>query len=250
MEAYYTLAVVMFLAIVLVLVVLLLLALSKALARLGQVERRLPLLIGSGLLAWLALLAFLAQSGFFRNFQILPPRIAFAVLPPVLIILFLAGSGRVSRLLAVLPPGWLVGAQGFRVSVEIVLWLLFLDNLVPVQMTFEGLNYDVLAGLTAPVIALYLARNPKRKKTVGVVWNILGLLLLLNIVTIAFLSAPFPFRAFMNEPANTIVAHWPFIWLPGFVVPMAFLLHVFSLKQLLAGSKSGAVATPDKTIVI
>jgi hypothetical protein len=38
--------------------------------------------------------------------------------------------------------------------------------------------------------------------------------------------------------------------LPGFVVPMAFLLHVFSLKQLLAGSESGAVASPDKTIVI
>jgi hypothetical protein len=112
------------------------------------------------------------------------------------------------------------------------------------------LNYDVLTGLTAPFIALYLARNPGRKKTVGVVWNILGLLLLLNIVTIALLSAPSPFRIFMNEPANTIVAYWPFIWLPGFVVPVAFLLHVFSLKQLLAGSKSGTAATQEKTIVI
>jgi hypothetical protein len=250
METYYTLAAGMFLAIVLVIVVLLLLALSRALARFGQAESRLPLIIGSGLLVWLALLAFLAQSGFFMNFQVLPPRIAFAVLPPLLIVLFLAGSGRLTRLLAVLPPGWLIGAQVFRVAVEIVLWLLFLDNLLPVQMTFEGLNYDVLAGLTAPFIALYMARNPSRKKTVGVAWNILGLLLLLNIVTIALLSTPSPFRVFMNEPANTIVAHWPFIWLPGFVVPMAFLLHVFSLKQLLAGSKSGAVAPQEKTIVI
>jgi hypothetical protein len=74
--------------------------------------------------------------------------------------------------------------------------------------------------------------------------------LLFNIVIISILSTPTPFRFFMNEPANTIVAAWPFIWLPGFVVPMAFLLHVFSLKQLWAGSRSSKRAAPEKTIVI
>jgi hypothetical protein len=250
METYYTLSVVIFLAIVLALVVLLLQAVSRALSRLGTFRGILFFLPASGLLAWLALLAFLAQSGFFMNFMALPPRIAFAVLPPVLVILFVAGSAKLTRLLAVLPPTWLIGAQVFRVAMELVLWLLFRDNLVPVQMTFEGLNYDVLTGLTAPFAALYLARNPGRRKTPGVVWNILGLLLLFNIVMIALLSTPSPFRLFMNEPANTIVARWPFIWLPGFVVPMAFLLHVFSLKQLLAKPGSGAAAAPGKAIVI
>jgi hypothetical protein len=200
------------------------------------------------MVAWLALLAVMAQSGFFLHFDVLPPRLAFAVLPPLLLILYLAGSGRVTHLLAALPATWLLAAQVFRVAVEVVLWLLFLAGRVPVQMTFEGLNFDILAGLTGPLVALYLVRNPHRKTAVGVVWNILGLALLLNIVTIALLSAPSPFRLFMNEPANTIVAQWPFIWLPGFVVPMAFLLHVFSLKQLMAGSGTGSAK--EKTIVI
>jgi hypothetical protein len=250
MESYYLLATGLFLAIVVGLLVLVVLGLSRALARLGLKNSRLPLFAAIGVLAWLVLLALLAQAGFFKRFEVLPPRFAFAVLPPLLFILFLAGSGRVSRLLAALPASWLVGPQVFRVAVEVVLWLLFLEQLVPVQMTFEGLNYDILVGLTAPVVALYLARNPARKTVVGVVWNILGLALLFNIVTIAILSTPTPFRFFMNEPANAIVAYWPFIWLPGFVVPMAFLLHVFSLKQLWAGSRAGKDTASEKPIVI
>jgi hypothetical protein len=250
MEPYYTFAGVLFLAIVLGLVICVLLALSRALGRVGQPGGSPLLLIGTGLVSWLALLAFLAYNGFFGDFQVLPPRIAFAILPPLLIISFLAGSAKLSRLLTVLPAWWLIGAQVFRVAVEIVLWLLFEDGRLPVQMTFEGLNYDILAGLTAPFIAFYLASNPGRKKTVGVVWNLLGLGLLLNIVTIALLSTPSPFRFFMNEPANTIVAHWPYIWLPGFVVPVAFMLHLFSLKQLLAKSHTSQENPAQKPFVI
>lgn len=239
MDNYYPLAAGLFLAIVASLLVMIQLGLYRALARLGQKSSRLSLFVTLGVVTWLTLLTVLAQAGFFAHFEALPPRFAFAVLPPVLFILLLAGSGRVSRLLAALPASWLVGPQVFRVAVEVVLWLLFLEQRVPVQMTFEGLNYDMLTGLTAPLVALYMARNPGRKKVVGVAWNILGLALLINIVTIAILSTPTPFRFFMNEPANAIVADWPFIWLPGFVVPMAFLLHVFSLKQLWAGSRAG-----------
>ena len=60
----------------------------------------------------------------------------------------------------------------------------------------------------------------------------MGLLLLGNIAAIAVLSTPLPFRFFMNEPANTIVFNFPFVWLPVFVVPFAALLHVLSIKKI------------------
>ena len=41
------------------------------------------------------------------------------------------------------------------------------------------------------------------------------------------------FRYFINEPANTIVTEFPIIWLPGFLVPLAYGLHFLSLRQLL-----------------
>jgi len=65
-------------------------------------------------------------------------------------------------------------------------------------------------------------------------WNIVGLLVLANIVVVAVLSTPYPFRYFMNEPGNTIVFNFPFVWLPSFVVPFALLLHLISIRRLIA----------------
>jgi hypothetical protein len=47
----------------------------------------------------------------------------------------------------------------------------------------------------------------------------------------------------MNEPANTIVAVFPISWLPGLLVPLAYTLHIFSLKQLLGSSKPAQAET-------
>lgn len=53
------------------------------------------------------------------------------------------------------PPAWLVGFQAFRMVMELILWLLYKGGAIPVQMTPEGLNFDVLAGLTAPAVAYF-----------------------------------------------------------------------------------------------
>jgi hypothetical protein len=111
------------------------------------------------------------------------------------------------------------------------LWALFVQNQLPVQMTFEGRNFDVLSGLSAPIIAYLIARQ-KISATGILIWNVVCLGLLLNILGIAILSMPAPLRVFMNEPANTIVASFPVSWLPGFLVPLAYGLHFFSLRQL------------------
>ena len=59
-----------------------------------------------------------------------------------------------------------------------------------------------------------------------------GLLLLANIVVVAILSAPLPFRQFFNEPANTVIADFPWVWLPGVLVPVAYALHLLSWRQV------------------
>jgi uncharacterized membrane protein len=98
-------------------------------------------------------------------------------------------------------------------------------------MTFEGQNFDILSGITAIVVAYLVARN-SISKTIIVIWNIACLGLLVNIVTVALLSMPTPFRVFMNEPVNTIVTQFPVSLLPGLLVPLAYALHFFSLRQL------------------
>jgi hypothetical protein len=100
-------------------------------------------------------------------------------------------------------------------------------------MTFEGRNFDILSGLTAPIIFWVAFRNGKINRPLLIGWNILCLLLLLNIVTNAFLAFPGPFQQFAFDQPNRGVQFFPFIWLPSIVVPIVLFCHLASLCQLL-----------------
>ena len=215
---------------------LLLYGLRHALTRLKIAENRRRRLLGftlAGLICWLAILGVLAFAGFFRNFQALPPRLLLAVFPPLIAILALFFSRKMRLLLLAVPPGWLLYAQTFRILMELFLWLGYRGGFVPPQMTFEWLNYDIIVGLTAPIAGFVFFGRGRFRRFEAVLWNIFGVALLLNIVLISMLSTPSPLRIFMNDPPNTFVAEFPFVWIPGFIVPFALALHLFSLKQLL-----------------
>ena len=185
---------------------------------------------------WTALLMVLSYNGFFNQFEKFP-RPALAILIPLPIILIIAFSKKGTQLLQSVPPQWLLWMQSFRIAVELLLLLAFLKDRIPVQMTFEGRNFDILSGILALPVGYLLARKKSYAPQLAVVYNVIGILLLLNILVIAVLSMPTSFRYFQNEPANILVAQFPFILLPGILVPIAYTLHIFSLRQLLAGKK-------------
>ncbi len=186
---------------------------------------------------WLITSALIAFNGTLFDFTSTPPKLMLIVLPPVLAISYLSSSTRVNALIREIPSSWLVYIQSFRILVEIFLWMLFAKNIIPVQMTFEGLNYDILIGLSAPLVAYYSLSQNKWPRIVAVLWNFAGLLLVTNIFLVAFLSTPGPLRQFFNEPPNTIVAYFPFVWLPAFIVPFAYLMHILSIKQIVKFNK-------------
>ena len=182
--------------------------------------------------AWVALLGYLSLGGYFANFRSLPPRILPALLLPLLAgVLFLRSAGA-RDLLARTPPQWPIYAQSFRILMELILWLLYLQHRVPAIMTFEGRNADILVGLTAiPVAYLCFVRRAWSPR-VALWWNVAGILILLNVVVHAQLSTPSPLRVFVTDPPVTFIAYWPYILLPGFLVPLAWVLHAASLIQL------------------
>ena len=178
---------------------------------------------------WLAGISIAAVQGFFANFNTVPPRMFIVLVIPIIGLIFLWRNRKFIQLLENIPLSWPIWIQSFRVVVEIFLWQLFVIHLLPEQMTFEGSNWDILVGITAPFFAYFFRNNPR----ILLGWNIAGLALLTNIVITAILSMPTPFRVFMNEPSNTIVAHFPIIWLPAFLVPLAYYMHFISIKQIL-----------------
>lgn len=217
-------------------IVVLMVGLSKSLALAGlenAARKRTFTLTLTSIIAWVGLLGVLSVMGVFRDFSTVPPRLLPVLFAAFFIVLLITFSKGVTNLLKSVPPHWLVYFQSFRILVELLLWIAFSRGLLPVQMTFDGYNFDIVSGVLTLPVGWALATRKPYAKVLGIVYNIIGLLLLFNIITVAVLSMPTPFRQFMNEPANTIVAEFPFIYLPGVLVVLAFSFHVFSLRQLV-----------------
>ena len=184
-----------------------------------------------GLVLWAAFVSVWSMSGRMADFSMFPLNVLPILIIPLITILVITFSKTFREILIHVPAQNLVRLQSFRFFVEILLWALFIQNQLPVQMTFEGRNFDVLSGLSAPIVA-YLISRQKLSRSALIIWNILCLGLLLNILVTAILSMPGPLRVFMNEPPNTIVTAFPVSWLPGLLVPLAYGLHFLSLRQL------------------
>lgn len=180
--------------------------------------------------AWVGGTGLLAAAGLLR-FDGRPPTM------PVLFVAILAlgvglGASPVGgRLAAGLPLALLVGSQAFRIAVELLIHRAAAEGIAPPQMSWEGRNLDVVTGVTALLLGLWLARRPAPAWLVHG-WNLLGLALLANVVAVGWLSAPTPLRRFWNEPANVWITRAPWVWLPTVMVLAALLGHVLVFRRM------------------
>lgn len=226
---------ILFLVLAIVCIVFIQYGLRKVLLASGyQIEKQRKIILISifGIDVWMIGVGVIAYLGFFRDFSTLPPKPVMAILIPVILLFLISFTKTGKWLLTLTPVYWLILFQSFRIVVEIILWLTYKKGLIPVQMTFEGRNYDVLIGLLAPVATWLMIKNPLRWKKISITYNLIGLVLLFNILFIAVLSMPTKFRYFMNEPANTIVAEFPYIYLPAVLVVLAAIMHIWSIRQV------------------
>jgi hypothetical protein len=183
------------------------------------------------LVFWLALPAFLASRGLLDRYAP-PPAPGFALVALIILgTVVLAFSPFGSRLAATIPLAGLVGYQVFRVPLEFVLHQLYAEGVIPIQMTYAGQNFDVVTGLLAAALGLWLWVGHRSLRLV-IAWNVVGLALLINIVSIAVLSTPAPIRYFMNEPANRLPGMFPYVWLPTFLVQAALFGHVLVFRRI------------------
>ena len=192
----------------------------------------IPILVG--LTAWLILQAVLTLNNFYNtNTRNLPPNFALLVLPPLLTILILFLTKKGLAFIDSLPLVRLTYLHIVRIPVELVLYWLFLNKAVPEVMTFAGRNFDIIAGISAPLIAWLGFRKQILSRRKILIWNFIALGLLFNIVITAALSAPFRFQQLGFDQPNIAVLNFPFTWLPGFIVPVVLFSHLVSISQLL-----------------
>jgi hypothetical protein len=120
--------------------------------------------------------------------------------------------------------------QVYRLFIELVFIRFASEKIIPVELSIHGRNYDLWIGVLAlPVAALFFTSSRLAVKA-GIAFNILGLLSLVNIITIAVPSMPSPFR--VNEMLY-LPTYFPGITIV-FLASAAIFLHIISLRQLLA----------------
>lgn len=224
------------------LIVLVTVGFQRILDRLQVVDRHKALLWGvsSFLTAWLSLAIVLATQGFFWTSPETPaPRIAYALIPFALGYGLLFISPTFRRVVAEIPPQWLIGLQSNRLLGGLFLVAYAQGQLqLPALMAIPAGVGDLLVGLAAPVVAYLFIAKHRNARWIGVWWNIAGISDLLIAVATGVLTSPGPLHIFALETPNLLMSAYPFAIIPAFGVPVWVLLHFFSLRGLLKGKMS------------
>jgi hypothetical protein len=189
-------------------------------------------------LPWMAAQALLSINGFYAVTDTIPPRFPLAIVPTLFLMAFVLLSSKGKRFIDSLDPKMLTLLHVVRIPVELVLFGLYGQALIPQVMTFEGRNFDIVSGITAPLVFYFGYVKPKFNRSILIAWNLICLALLFNIVTHAILAIPSPFQQLAFDQPNVGVLRFPFIWLPSVVVPIVFFSHLVTLRGLMRKSKT------------
>lgn len=114
---------------------------------------------------------------------------------------------------------------------------------MPPHMAFSGQNFDILTGIFALLVAGIWQLGVRSQAMVWI-WNILGFILLLNVIGLALLSMPTPLQQIFSDPPNIWITFFPFTYLPTVLVAFALFGHLLIFRRLWAerqGNKAGAV---------
>jgi hypothetical protein len=188
-----------------------------------------------GLISWLLLQGFLSYNFVYAtNLDFFPPKMVLMGIGPFFLfiaILFISPKGR--RLIDSFPLNFIHWIHIVRIPIEICLFYLYLGKLIPKIMTFEGRNFDILVGLSSIVVSILCVQMKKTPRKLVIVWNLIGMALLFNIILISLFSFPTPIQKYGLDQPNVAMLHFPFSWLPTFIVPIVLFSHMVSLRLLL-----------------
>jgi hypothetical protein len=141
--------------------------------------------VAIGTILWLASILLVVASGWLYGDQ----RRVLLFAAAMNAISLAVGFSPIGRWLSGLPLAALVAFQGFRLPLELVLHSWVTQGVIPATMTWSGRNWDIISGVLALVAA------PFCRRSISWAWltNVVGLLLLANVMRVAILSSPVSF---------------------------------------------------------
>lgn len=185
------------------------------------------------LAGWYILFFMLAQRGFFEvDKTTIFPTIILGVSTPIAAGLFLAKSWPAFRMmLDAVPPPWLIGIQIYRI-LGIVFLTLYAQRLLPAEFALPAGYGDIAVGVAALPVAIWYAKHGPYARELAIAWNFMGIADLIIALTTGFFTSPSIIQIFAHEAPNELITAYPLVMITIFAVPLAMLLHIFSLRTL------------------
>jgi hypothetical protein len=198
-------------------------------------ETALRARIAIGFAAWFALLVVLTAGGVFQpQLGTGTAGLGLAVLLPMVVItLGVLRSPEYRRAVREIALPVLIAVHAVRI---LGLDFLLLDaaGRLPAPFPVAGWG-DIFIGLTALPMAWAARHQIAGWRGLDVAWSLLGALDLIAAVGLGVASAPdSPVRIFYGPHDSALMTTLPWILIPGFLVPLLFLLHVAVLARLIA----------------
>src|SRR5499427_5591017 len=192
------------------------------------------------LAGWLVTVWVLAVRGAFASLSSGSAIAQLAFVPVVIGVLLgvalfaLTRSTVLTAALDAAPLSWLVGIQVYRV-LGLVFLLAWSRGFLPGFFALPAGIGDALVGVLAIPLALGLRSNSPLVRRLALGWNILGIVDLLNAVSMGVTSAVVQLQAAPSTgsaAAGSSLVLYPLVLVPTFGVPLALILHSLSIRQL------------------
>lgn len=164
---------------------------------------------------------------------IIPPFLPLFAAPPLLIIIGTLATKKGRSFIDTLDLPTLTLLHIIRIFVEFVLYELYRHHAVPVLMTFEGRNFDILSGLSAPIVYYFAFVRHRMPARWLIVWNLACIVLLLNAVTDGVLTALGPVQQSSAGRPSVAILNFPYYLLPGTLVPIVLFSNAAAILKLL-----------------
>ncbi len=185
-------------------------------------------------LLWLGLQGALALTGFYVDEHTIPPRFPLLIMPVIIPLLALFRFRKGRRFLDRLDLRWLTLLHTVRLPMALVMFWLFDAHQAPLQVTFMGWNYDILIGLTAPVMAslVFGKKGELHRPKLLLGWNLIGLATLLIMATMTLASLPTAMQSLSFSHPMFGILYFPYTWMPCGIFPLIFIAQLVALRRL------------------
>ncbi len=226
--AYITLSVLMFM----ILIYMANHAIQKSVDDKNKSRKKIILVIG-GLIGFHLYTFSIAITGMLQNYDFPPRFVIFLIIPAFTFSGFFIYKNKNKKWIQTIPQHWLIFYQSFRILIETIFVFTVAKGILHPNVTIEGYNYDMVFGYTAPIIGILIMRNSTKFKSLAILWNYLGLAVI-SVIIFLFISTIYFPELYGSETylMPTEFGKYPYVLVPGFLMPSAVFIHILSIVQL------------------